>query len=391
MRIGLFTDTYIPQINGVATSVLMLKKHLADLGHFVVVFTTTDPLASPEENVYRLPSLPFTSERRVALLYHPRTAEAIRAMELDVIHTHTEFSLGTFGRRMARELGIPHIHTMHTIYEDYTHFILKFETLNPVARSVARSLSVNYCNSADSVIVPTSKVSTLLAGYGVEKGISIVPTGVELERYAPGRYNEAETAKLRAELGIIESAKVLLYLGRISHEKNIGEILDHLADYLPKHPDTVLLLVGDGPAREDLAEQARQLGIAEQVIFAGARPWSEIGRYYQLGDVFVSASQSETQGLTYIEALAAGLPVVAKDDPCLDDVICQGSNGYTFNDATGFACALDAVIQDVQLENSMSTAAMQSACRFSATQYACSVQRLYQHAVNEKLAYLAAV
>ena len=140
MKIGLFTDTYYPQINGVATSVLMLKRNLEMRGHQVYVFTTTDPKADSEEiNVYRVPSIPFISARRVGMFYNPRLSKIIKGLGLDVIHTHTEFSLGIFGRSMARELNIPFLHTYHTIYEDYTHYLGKLGVFDPIAKMAVRN------------------------------------------------------------------------------------------------------------------------------------------------------------------------------------------------------------------------------------------------------------
>jgi len=383
MKVGLFTDTYYPQINGVATSVLMLKENLTAQGHQVYVFTTTDPDALQDEvNVYRLPSIPFASARRLGMFYHPSMAKTIKGLGLDLIHTHTEFSLGIFGRTMARELKIPTVHTMHTIYEDYTHYIVKFSALDGIAKSAARKLSSRFCNAADAVIVPTGKVRDLLQTYGVDRDISIIPTGIELDKFAKGNYDPAVTRKLRAGLGVDEKDKVLLYIGRMSEEKNIGEILTGLKGYLRDKHNVKLILIGDGPDKDNLEMMARELGIHKQTIFAGARPWDEIGLYYQLGDVFVSASQSETQGLTYIEALAAGLPVIAKADRCLDGVVQDGVNGYCFHGQTEFHQALDSILQDDLKKEKMSVAAARSTAEFSASHFADTVAVLYENVLK---------
>lgn len=379
MNIGLFTDTYYPQINGVATSVLMLKENLETLGHCVYVFTTTDPNAPHEEcHVFRIPSLPFVSGRRIALFYHPGIANKIKDLNLDLIHTHTEFPLGIWGRRSARKLGIPMVHTMHTIYEELTHYIIKIRVLEALAKSVARSLSKRFCNSADAVIVPTEKIEELLKNYGVEKDISVIPTGIELDKFSQGRYSQDRVKSLRAQYGVNESDKVLLYIGRISKEKNIAEILHGLTDYLPQHPNVKFLLVGDGPEREILQNLAKCLGIAGQVQFIGEKPWEQIGLYYQLGDVFISASQSETQGLTYIEALAAGLPLIAKTDRCLNNVLFDGVNGFTFSDQDSMCLALNTFFSDSHICSRMSSVAAQSVTRFSAGNFAKSIAALYE-------------
>ncbi|MFM9330482.1 glycosyltransferase family 4 protein [Paenibacillus mesotrionivorans] len=385
MNIGLFTDTYYPQINGVATSVWMLKGNLEKLGHTVYIFTTTDPEApAHEHHVYRLPSIPFAGARRIGLFYHPETARKVRALRLDLIHTHTEFSLGIFGRRIARSLGIPTVHTMHTIYEHYTHYIAKTGTLDAAAKTLARKMSRHFCNTADAVIAPTEKVEEMLRVYGVGNRIAVIPTGIELDKFAPARYSDAEITAAKAEYGLVDTDRVLLYIGRISKEKNLVEILQGLRDYLPRHPNVKFLLVGDGPDRKNLQSLTHSLGMESQVIFAGEKPWEQIGLYYQLGDVFVSASQSETQGLTFIEALAAGLPLIARADPCLEQVLNHGVNGFVFEDKVGFLSALESAMSGDIILQGMSKAAVRSAVPFSAETFARSVEGLYKETLLYK-------
>lgn len=380
MKVGLFSDTYLPQINGVATSVRMLKESLIAEGHEVYVFTTTNPGAAENEtNVYRMPSMPFVSANRLGMFYHPQIARTVKELDLDIIHTHTEFSLGMFGRHLAKGLNIPLVHTMHTKYEDYTHHLVKLNVLSPMAKSAARKLSSAFCNCADEVIAPTGKVRNMLLDYGVRREISIVPTGIELEKF---RSSCARNGRcVRSELGLNSDDKVILYVGRISEEKNIDEILIALKGYLPTRDNIKFVLVGDGPDRERLEEMSYELGINSQTIFAGGKKWDEIGAYYQMGDVFVSASQSETQGLTYIEALAAGVPVVAKDDPCLDGVVENGINGFKFGCQDDFIPSLDKVLSQKLLRDNLSEGALDTSARYSASGYAQSVLSVYSNAI----------
>lgn len=383
MNIGIFTDTYYPQINGVATSALMLKENLEALGHKVYVFTTTDPLADiNEKNVFRVASLPFRSARRVGALYNPRLARKIRRLNLDIIHTNTEFPLGIFGRTMARELKIPLLHTYHTIYEDYTHYIVKFGALDSIAKSAARRLSKRFCNSADEVIVPTEKVRDLLLSYEVSKEITVIPTGINLDKFYKDNYHPDKIMSIKSDLGIKSTDKVMLYIGRISEEKNIEEILLSLKEYLKNKSDVKFLLIGDGPEKDNLEELSKDLGIDEKTIFAGERPWDEIGMYYQLGDLFISASQSETQGLTYIEALASGLPVVAKYDRCLDEVVENNENGYTYTEVNQLPDYLDSILFNDENKNRLSIAAMESVEKFSVGIFAKSIENHYKKMLN---------
>lgn len=384
MRIGMFTDTYIPQINGVATSVSLLKKTLEDLGHEVFVFTTTDPDAKElqEEHVYRVPSAPIFTERRLGVFYHPGLVREIRRLKLDLIHTHTEFSLGIFGRNLAGDLELPLVHTYHTIYEDYTHFVAKGQQMNRVARGAARALTRSFCNVADAVVVPTNKVKDLLMDYGVVSDLNVVPTGIDLTRFQTEDNGKAWRQATRAELGLDEDCFVLVNIGRVSAEKNIQEIILILARWLPHRPEVRFAVVGDGAYRKQLEELVRVHHIEDRVIFAGSRPFEQIAAYYYLGDVFVSASQSETQGLTYVEALAAGLPVIARKDRCLEGVVQEGVNGLVYRNEQEAMAYLDKLYKDPELVRTMGAEARKSTEKFSSVHFGNSILEVYKMAMN---------
>jgi len=385
LKVGLFTDTYFPQVNGVATSTATLKKNLERLGHQVYIFTTTNPLApKQEENIYRIPSAPFVSGHRIAKFYERRLVNEIKSLNLDIIHTHTEFSIGIFGRLMAKKLNIPRIHTYHTIYEDYTHYLIKYHKVENFSKTLARKISKISCNSADNVITPTAKVQHLLASYGVKKKMTTIPTGIALEKFAEVDIDLDVVQAQRQALGINDEEKIVLYIGRVSKEKNIEELFSHLQDYLKERMDVRFVLVGDGSERTNLECLARELGIEDRVIFVGEVPWSSVMTYYQIGDVFVSASQSETQGITYIEALASGLPVVAKKDPCLEGVVEQGVNGYTFESGREFLLALDSILSDPQHQKRLATSAVTSTHKFSENIFAENVAQLYYKTLKAK-------
>jgi 1,2-diacylglycerol 3-alpha-glucosyltransferase len=383
MKIGLFTDTYAPQVNGVATSVGTLKEQLEVLGHDVYVFTTSDPMvASKEDRIKRIPSVPVVAGRRLAFAAFGATG-IIRELHFDLIHTHTEFTMGHFGRRLARKSGIPFIHTMHTVYENYTHYIPGAQMVDPLAKNMARRLCAAFCNSADMVVVPTAKVESLVYSYGVSRHVSVIPTGVELNRFnACGKSDTSaadatKVSRLRAQLGLAKRHKVIVSVGRLSAEKGVDEVLRMMKTYLPVRPDVRLLIVGDGPARCALEALAVRLGIGDRVIFAGEQPWGRIADFYRLGQVFISASQSEAQGLTYLEALAAGVPVIAKADTCLNDVLTHGINGWIFKDEASMVFGLDSLLFDEAHRERASLQAVLSARRFSAEQFGKAMQDLY--------------
>lgn len=389
MNIGLFTETYYPEINGVATSVYMLKTEMEKRGHNVYVFTTTTPGAPEyEHNVFRVPSLPFIliTERRVGLFYQPKLAHIIKKLNLDIIHTHTEFSLGIFGRIMAKELKLPIVHTYHTIYEDYTHYIARIKLLDRRAKAFARTYSKVCCNTVEQVIVPTQKTKELLMTYSVHKEISVVPTGIDLSKFDPDNYNNEDVAALKEKYGLYDEDKIMLYIGRVSQEKNIEEIIQAMPRYMQERKNVKFVIVGNGPALERLESLVTQLGLEDRFVFTGAQPWDTIGLYYRLGDVFVSASKSETQGLTYIEAMASGLPVVAREDKCLEDILEQGHNGYEFVDTQGLYYGLDQVLF-LDKDTDYGRNAIQKVKKYSTQEFAYQVEKVYQQVMSRDSVY----
>lgn len=389
MNIGLFTDSYYPEINGVATSVLTLKNELELLGHTVYVFTTTSPGAPKyEHNVFRVPSLPciLITERRVGLFYQLKLASMIKKFNLDLIHTHTEFSLGIFGRIMARELHIPMVHTYHTIYEDYTHYVTHIKTLDRRAKAFARVFTRLCCNHVEQVIVPTGKVKELLLRYNVNRDITVVPTGVNLKKFDPSLYSNEDVKRIKDEIGIDPKDKVIIYIGRISKEKNIGEIIDAMPEYMKLRENTRFLIIGGGPDMDNLVKKVKSFNLEKRIIFTGPKPWDDIGLYYRVGDVFVSGSTSETQGLTYIEAMAAGLPVVARDDKCLDEILDIGKNGYKFTTKDELIHGLDSILYE-SCDIPYGENARIKMQKYSTEEFAKNILNVYEEVMNRELVY----
>jgi len=321
MRIGLFTDTYFPQVSGVATSIRTLKTELEKQGHAVFIFTTTDKDVNRYEDwqIIRIPSVPFFAfkDRRFAYRGFTKALEIAKQYQLDIIHTQTEFSLGLLGIWIARELKIPVIHTYHTQYEDYVHYIAKGMLIRP---SMVKYLVRGFLHDVDGVICPSEIVRDLLSKYKVKVEKRVIPTGIELAKFERPEIKEENLAALRSKLGIKEDEKMLLSLSRISYEKNIQAVLNAFAEVV-KEDKVKLVVAGDGPYLDSLKEQAVKLQIQDQVIFTGMIAPSETALYYKAADFFISASTSETQGLTYLESLASGTPVIAHGNPYLDNLI----------------------------------------------------------------------
>ena len=327
MNIGIFTDTYFPQISGVATSIKTLKDALEKQGHNVFIFTTTDPhvqKGAVEANVFRFSSVPFISftDRRVAFRGFFEATKVAREVKLDIVHTQTEFALGMIGKYVAHQLKIPAIHTYHTMYEDYLHYVLNGHLLRPYH---VKQFTNVYLKNMDGVIAPSERVEKLLKRYKVTIPMKVIPTGVDIESL-----NQPITNDVRHDLGIEPDAQVLLTLSRIAGEKKINRILNALPEIVDEFPKACLVIAGDGPDLEVLQEQVERLTLEDNVIFAGDVPHEDVGSFYKMADLFVSASDTETQGLTYIEALASGTRCVVYDTDYTERVFDDKCFGEVF-------------------------------------------------------------
>ena len=382
MTIGIFTDTYHPQISGVDTSIKILCRGLRALGHRPIIFTTTDPGAKePETDVYRLPSVPFMflPSRRVAFLFPPRLLSGLKSLKLDIIHTQTEFSMGYFGKMAAGLLGLPLLHTYHTMYENYTHYVAGGRLLTP---NWARRFSRNFCNGATAVTTPTDKMRELLIQYGVRKPVHAIPTGIEFDRFMPGLYSQEEILMARAEFGLGPEDPVLVTVGRVAKEKGMDKVIRALPLILEELPEVKYLAVGDGPYVSELKILAQSLGVSKSVIFAGPRPWSVIGKYYQAGDIFVSASTTETQGIAYIEAMAAKVPLVVKRDRSVEDILLDGETGLFFDTKEELATKALSLLNDPARRQALAQKAWDHIQPLSADIFAQKIADLYQELID---------
>lgn len=313
MRIGIFTDTYFPQMSGVSTSIQTLCDELKAHGHEVYLFTTTDPNAQPKANVYRYRSVPFVffKERRVAMPFVRRVMKQVKRLDLDLIHTQTEFGLGLCGQHVARALDIPLVHTYHTWYEYYLHYVFNGHLIH---KKTVQRFSQWFCNRANEIIVPSAMMSDVLETYGVERPINAISTGVQV----PERISEHLRLSIRQSLGIPDDATVLLSVNRLAEEKNLSELLTQFKSCHEQNDRLWLVLVGDGPEREKLEKQVRELQLTERVIMTGMVAHEQVADYYQIADIYVNLSLTETQGLTFSEAIVNQLPVIAMQNDYLE-------------------------------------------------------------------------
>lgn len=358
MKVLITTDLYSTATNGVVTSVRNLMEELEKKGHEVRVLTVSEKLRSHRDGkVSYIRSVPLGfvyPDVRMPVSYRHKYIKELVLWKPDVVHSQCEYFSYQFARYISKKTDAPIVHTYHTLYEQYVTYLIPSQRLGA---SCVGFLSRKRLKKAEAIVAPTQKVESVLKGYGIRNPIYVIPSGIALEQHRE-RISPEERQQRRRALGIEDDHLVLLNLGRLGTEKNLPELIELFSLALAHNQKLTLLIVGDGPARKDLQKRAEELGVKEHVIFTGMVEPAEVHKYYQLGDVFVSASTSETQGLTYIEAAANGLPLLCRRDPCLDGVLVEGCNGYEYEAREDFCEIIDTILQNPHW---CSTAGAQSA------------------------------
>jgi len=344
LTIGCFSDAYAPQINGITTLLKLLKREFERRGHrFVVLaprYARTQPTID-EPDVIRFPAFKFILDKQSRVTVPLRREARKVFQDLDVVHSHTEFSLGLLGIRAARAQDIPHLHTYHTLYAQYRHYFPKL--VRPSERFVG-SVSAAFINRCDAVTVSTTPMVEELQRYGIHVPIHRVPFGMDLSTF-----NVPPSSDIRREFDIGPNEKILLSAGRVAHEKNLSFVIEAFDRARRERDDLRLLIVGDGPARADLEAQAAELRLGDRLIFTGYRDWAQLVDDYKQADLFVYGSKTETQGIVFMEAQAAGLPVVAVGAMGALEAIKPNETGVLLDpddDAASFATAILGLLAD---------------------------------------------
>lgn len=392
MRIGLFSDTYPPFINGVSTSVLMLKKGLEEMGHDVYVVTPNDEAfkykIEDNEKVLRVPGMPIgIYDYRIAGVYSLKALKIIKEWKLDIIHSHTEFGVGIFARFISNQLNIPLVHTYHTMYEDYVHYITR-GYFNTASKKLVKYLSLFYVDkTANALIVPTEKTKELFTEkYSYKKELFVIPTGIEIYRFYKENIDEKRLNNLKEELDIKKDDFVIVYIGRIAKEKSIDFLIESHQVLIKTIKNIKLVIVGDGPDLPGFIKKVQNENI-DNIIFTGKVPWTETPYYYHLGNVFATASTSETQGLTVIEAMASGTVPVAIDDDSFKNSINSGKDGIIFNNREDYIKNIIYLSSNPNSLNKLSEESVKSSQKFSHKFYAQEVIKVYEKVISENQSF----
>ena len=323
MKIAVFTDSYRPYASGVVHSIETFKAELEALGHDTYIFAPAYPNhRESEERVFRFFSLPAPTNKdyTLAIPFHKDLKTVLRTWQPDLIHVHSPFLLGSLGARQARFLKKPLVFTFHTLYEEYVHY---FPFAQKIAKRTTRLIARNFCNRCDLIIAPTPVIQDYLKNIGVQAPVKIIPTGINLDEFSC-----ADRAWLRKHYRVPEQDKILLFVGRLGQEKNIGFLLEAYLKVHRKFPCARLILVGGGPEEKLLKNRIEREGLTERVIFTGKIPKEKVAKYYAGADLFVFSSVTETQGLVIAEAKAAGLPVVAVKAFGVSEMVADGRDGF---------------------------------------------------------------
>lgn len=374
MKVLITTETYYPVVNGVVRSLSNLKDYLESQGHDVKVLTLSNTLSSyRSEDAYYIGSLSAQKlypDVRIYNILAKTHLNTISKWKPDIIHSQSEFSTFAIAKMLSKMLKIPLIHTYHTVYEDYTHYFAPNKKVGVKMVAIASKKIADMCNY---MIAPTEKTSAILRSYKIEDyKIKVIPTGVVI----PDIYDE----DLRGKLGLAKDKKIILYLGRLAEEKNIEEIINYYERLA--NPDILLAIVGGGPYLDNLKKYANDF--SKEINFVGMVDPSLVNKYYQAADIFVTASTSETQGLTYYEALSNGTIVLARDDESLDGVVDNGFNGYRYRDFEDFENYLGLIFKDEDFMKELKTNARAYALsNFSLESFGKKCENLYHQAISE--------
>ena len=386
MNILMISDVYFPRVNGVSTSIMTLRRELQTAGHRVTLVVPEYGMKElAEADVVRIPGRRVwldPEDRMMSRAALHRLPQTLIGQRFDLVHIHTPFFAHYTGVRLARTLGIPCVETYHTFFEEYLYHYVPFLP-KAALRYLARHFSRDQCSQVDGLVLPSIAMDEALARYGVRAFSKIIPTGIEL-----ADFSACDGAAFRRQHGIAQTRPVVVYVGRVAFEKNIGFLLEMIAELRQRLPDALLVIAGEGPAETKLRREVAALGLAHNVLFVGyLERASELPACYCAGDAFVFASRTETQGLVLLEAMALGVPVVSTAVMGTRDILAAGRGcRVAEDDPRAFAATLYEVLADASLRARLSMEAKQHARDWSAPQMARQMLDFYREVLDRSSA-----
>ena len=384
MHIAYFTNYYMPVVNGVVRSVESFREALTEQGHTVFVFAQTDGEYKDEVPfIFRYPSLPLPTQVEVPAVIpvSPFVDQLLPSLKLEVVHTHHPVLLGQTAARKAAELSLPLVFTFHTQYREYTHYFpIPQETIQDFLKDAVQTWLQEFMSKCQHIVIPSESMKEILINdYGLRDRYSVIPTGINLKPY-----ETADGVGLRASRNW-QNDKVMVSIGRLAKEKNWETLLRAAAMTFRDHPELRLVLIGDGPDKERLQQLATELGISKRVTFTGELEFSDVAVYLKAADIFGFASVTETQGLVTMEAMAAGLPVVAVNASGTRDIVDDGQQGFLVrNDAEALAASMGQLLNSPEMMQRFHNQALEKAKVFDVKNRAKELVNVYEQAIKDK-------
>jgi len=389
MKIGIFTDAYEPYVSGVVTSIKMLKTALEQMGHIVYIVTVNLSdnkfKYDEEKKIIYIPGIKTgIYETRLTNIYSKKAMNIIKEWNLDVIHSQTEFGIGTFSRIIAKKYNLPIVHTYHTLYEDYVYYVTHGH-FDKLGKKIAIGITKYFCDKkCDELIVPTDKIKELfLNKYNIKRNINVIPTGIDTTKFEINDSIEKNITSFKEKYHLKETDFIIGSVGRIAKEKSFDKLINTMKTLIKINDSFKLMIVGSGPELENLQELVKKLKLENNILFTGKVVYDSIPSFYNLFDVMTSFSTTETQGLTIIEALAASTPVICINDDSFKEMIQDKYNGYLFNTNEEFIEQISNLKQDKELYMSMSANAKNSIYKYSKEVFAADILKVYYKAIEK--------
>lgn len=390
MKIGIFTDAYEPHISGVTTSIKMLKTALEKMHHEVFIVTANLDnnkfIYDDKNRIIYLPGIKTgIYETKLTGIYSKKAMKIIKNWHLDVIHSQTEFGIGYFSRIVAKKLNLPIVHTYHTLYEDYVHYVTHGH-FNNLAKKLAIKITKYYCEKkCDELIVPTDKIKALFINkYKISQPINVIPTGIDIDKFKLTSNIKKEIESIKKKYKIKDTDFIIGSVGRIAPEKSFDKLLYNIKEMIKVNTNIKVMLVGGGPDLDNLKELTKKLHLEDYIIFTDKVNYDLVPAYFNTFNVIVSFSKTETQGLTIIEGLAASKPTICIEDDSFKAMIEPNYNGYLFKNDNEFKDYIFKLMNDKKLYKDMSTNARNSTYKYSKEVFASEVLKVYHKAIEKK-------
>ena len=392
MRVAIFTDTYPPYVNGVSTSCFNLANALKARGDEVLVVAPNPKAKDAKleliDNVLYIPGMTLRGYYgfRITNMFANEPVKIIKRFNPEVIHVQTDFTIAVLARRYAKKYNVPIVYTYHTAYEDYTYYVVR-GIMDRFAKRVLRVYTKSIANRMTEFITPSEKTKEYMRLVGTDVYINVIPTGIDFSIFKKDKVDQEKAKAFKKEHHIGPNTKVFLILGRIAKEKSMDVSLKGIAAYHNKHPndDIKVIVVGDGPAKEEITLLAESLGISNIVDFIGQVSGLEVPFYYNMADIYTSASITETQGLTFMEAMAAGNIVLARFDSNLSGTIVNGKTGFFFTDENSFISQVEKIfsLKDEE-KQAIINQAYETVDMYSIDKFYENIMRVYKRAIRKQ-------